>query len=256
MNGRLILRAGVQNGRTVLRESVATFPLQVLRPHAAHCGGGLSLVVLLSGGLLDGDEASIDVVVEAGARLALRTQAATQVHAGRSWQILHATVGEHAWLSYLPHAIVPHADADYHSQTVIEMGASARVLLAETLAPGRVRYGEQFAFTQVRLDLDIRREGALVARERALVRPESGVHAAQLGAATHTTGVYVLGPGEADQVIDEPCGDVLIGRTPLARGGWYVRAVSSRAAALDEVLERIHAHRAGRISASCITSGA
>ena len=105
MNGRLILRAGVQNGRTVLRESVATFPLQVLRPHAAHCGGGLSLVVLLSGGLLDGDEASIDVVVEAGARLALRTQAATQVHAGRSRQILHATVGEHACLSYLPHAV-------------------------------------------------------------------------------------------------------------------------------------------------------
>src|SRR5438876_3262163 len=56
---------------------VGTFPLQVLRPHAAPGGGGgLSLVVLLAGGLLDGDAASIDVVVEAGARLALRTQAA------------------------------------------------------------------------------------------------------------------------------------------------------------------------------------
>jgi urease accessory protein len=148
LNGRLILRAGVQNDRTVLLESVGTFPLQVLRPQAAvGCRGDLSLVVLLSGGLLDGDEASIDVVVEAGARLALRTLAATQVHAGRSRQSLRATIGEHAWLSYLPHAVVPHADAEYHGQTAIEMRASARLLLAETLAPGRVRYGEQFAFT-------------------------------------------------------------------------------------------------------------
>jgi urease accessory protein UreH len=242
LNGRLCLRAGVQNGRTVLLESMGTYPLQVLRPHAAPSPTGCLSVVLLqlSGGLLDGDEASIDVVVESGARLALRTQAATQVHAGRSRQTLHATVGEHAWLSYVPHALVPHADSDYHAQTVIEMQASSRVLLAETLAPGRVRYGEQFAFTQVRLDLDVWRAGELIARERALVRPDPAVHAAQSGPRTHTAGVYVLGPSEREQTIDGPCGDMLIGRTPLARGGWHVRAVSNTAAALDDVLERLY----------------
>jgi urease accessory protein len=255
LNGRLILRAGLRNGRTVLLESAGTFPLQVLRPQAVGADG-LSLVVLLSGGLLDGDEASIDVVVEAGARLMLRTQAATQVHAGRSRQCLNGTVGDHAWLSYLPHAVVPHAHADYHSLTVVEMQASARVLLAETLAPGRVSYGEHFAFTQVRLDLDVRREGELVARERALVRPAAAVHAAQFGGATHTTGVYALGPGEVEPELDQACGDIRIGRTPLARGGWYVRAVANRAAALDEVLQRLATQWAGRIRASCITSGA
>jgi urease accessory protein len=240
LNGRLFLRAGVQDGRTVLRESVGTFPLQVLRPHAAPGpGGGVALVLLLSGGLLDGDAVSIDVVVEAGARLALRTQAATQVHAGCSRHALHATVGEHAWLSYLPHALVPHADADYHAQTVIEMQSTSRVLLAEALAPGRVRFGEQFAFTRVRLDLDIWRECELVARERAVVRPDPVVQAAQFGAATHTAGVYLLGEGEPE--LDFACGEALVARTQLARGGWYVRAVANKAAALDEVLKRLHA---------------
>jgi urease accessory protein UreH len=215
------------------------FPLQVLRPHAAASPTGcLSVVVLLSGGLLDGDAASIEIVVEPGARLAVRTQAATQVHAGRSRQTLRASVGEQAWLSYLPHALVPHADADYHAQTAIEMRSSSRVLLTETLAPGRLNCGERFAFRQVRLEFDVVCEGELIARERGLVRPDPAVQAAQFGAATHTASVYLLGPGE--QAIEDACGETMIDRTPLARGGWYARAVSNHAAALDDVLRRLH----------------
>ena len=135
-------------------------------------------------------------------------------------------------MSYLPHALVPHADADYHSQTVIEMQASSRVLLAEALAPGRVRFGEQFAFTRVRLDLDVWCEGQLVARERGLVQPDLAVQAAQFGAATHTAGIYMLGEGEPP--LDCAWGDALLGCTQLARGGWYLRAVANRAATLDD----------------------
>jgi urease accessory protein len=242
LNGRLVLRAGVRNGRTVLLESLGSYPLQVVRPHASPSADGcLSVVVLLlSGGLLDGDEAAIDVVVEPGARLAVRTQAATQVHAGRSRQVLHGTVGEDAWLSYLPHALVPHADADYHGQTVISMESSSRVLLAETLAPGRVKYGEQFAFSQVRLDVDVRCHSRLLARERALVRPDPALQAAQFGPATHTASAYVLGSNPGTPALEGASrGDTLLGRTPLAHGGWYIRAAATRAAALDEVLQRL-----------------
>jgi urease accessory protein len=239
LNGRLFIRAGVRAGRTVLLDAVGTFPLQVLRPRAAPSPErGAAVVLLLAGGLLDGDDVSIDVIVESGARLALRTQAATQVHAGRSRQALHANVGEHAWLSYLPHALVPHADADFHSQTVIEMRATSRVLLAEALAPGRVRFGELFAFRRVRLDLDVRCEGELVARERGVVQPDQAMHAAQFGAATHTASIYVLGASEPP--LDGACSDALVGCTELARGGWYVRALANRAATLDDVLQRLH----------------
>ena len=73
MNGSLFLRAAVRGGRTVLLESQGTYPLQVLRPHTGIIHGGLSLVILLlSGGLLDGDSISMDVIVDPGARLALR----------------------------------------------------------------------------------------------------------------------------------------------------------------------------------------
>ena len=50
--------------------------------------------------------------------------------------------------------------------------------------------------------------------------------------------IYLLGPGEP--AIDGCSGDAQVGRTPLARGGWYVRAVANRAASLDAVLQRLY----------------
>jgi urease accessory protein len=200
----------------------------------------LSLIVLLlSGGLLEGDEVAIDVVVEQGARLALRTQAATQVHAGRSRQTLRAAVGADAWFSYLPHAIVPHADADHHATTVVHLEPGARAFVAEALSPGRVQHGEEFLYTQVRLDLDVWCANALIARERALIQPDVLTRHAQFGTSTHSASAYLLGGREP--VCVDPSDRTHLGMSPLARGGHYVRVLASRATDLESTLGRLHA---------------
>jgi urease accessory protein len=235
LNGSLFLRAGVREDRTVLLESRGTYPLQVLRPHAAPAQRGLSLVILLlSGGLLDGDRVTLEVVVEPGARLALRTQAATQVHYGHSEQRLFARVAEDGWFSYVPHAVVPHAGADYHGQTRVALANGARALVADSLTPGRVQFGECFAYRQVQLDLDVRRDSALVARERALIRPNQDLHCATWGKYSHVAGAYLLGPAEAPYLT--PGGGMQFGATELADGGWFVRALADRATDIDDLL--------------------
>jgi urease accessory protein len=238
LNGSLLLRAGVREGRTVLLESRGTYPLQVLRPHIEPAGGGLSLVLLLlSGGLLDGDRVSVEVVVERGARLALRTQAATQVHGGRSEQRLDAMVGEDGWFSYVPHAIVPHGMADYQAHTRVTLAAGARVLVADALSPGRVQFGERFAYRQVRLALDITQGAALLARERSSIRPDAALRCAQWGSFSHMAGAYLVGTHHAPVV---PLREgVQVGVTELARGGWFVRALADRATAIDDVLAEL-----------------
>jgi urease accessory protein len=240
LNGSLFLRAGVRQDKTVLLESRGTYPLQILRPHVQSRGGGLSLVILLlSAGLLDGDCLSMDVIVEPGARLALRTQAATQVHAGRSQQHLRASVAEDAWLSYVPHAVVPHAGADYHSQTCLSMEGGARALIADALSSGRVQHGEHFAYDRVRLDLDVDCAGTLVARERALIRPDAALRCAQWGNFSHVASAYLLGPGAPPCL---PGSDRLrAGTSELAHGGWLVRALANRATALDDLLAELSA---------------
>jgi urease accessory protein len=234
------LRAGVSDGRTVLLESSGTYPLQVARPHGTDAHHGVSLVVLLlSAGLLDGDAITIDVRVERGARLALRTQAATQVHAGCSAQVLRADVEEHGWFSYVPHALVPHARADHHARVMVNMRPQARVLVADALSPGRAAAGETFAYTRVRLDLDVFVDGVLAARERAVIQPDAALRGAQFGQFSHVAGVYVLGAGKPP--VTESCTQLRIGSSELAHGGWYVRALAGRAADLDAALSRLHA---------------
>jgi len=238
LNGCLVLRAGVRHGRSVLLAVQGRYPLQVTRPQTDSADGRLALVLLLlSGGLLDGDEVSIDVTLEPGARLALRTQAATQVHAGRSQQMLRASVAEGAWFSYVPQALVPHASADFRSAMEIRMARGARVLVAETLAPGRMQFaGEQFAYASVRLDLDAWCEGELVARERAVVRPDAGLRRAQFGPTfTHTASAYALGPGSAP-VVTPGSSATAMECSELARGGWYMRALGRRAIDLETTL--------------------
>ena len=195
----------------------------------------MSLVILLlSAGLLHGDCLSVEVIVEPGARLALRTQAATQVHAGQSQQQLRATVAEEGWFSYVPHAVVPHAGADYHAVTHLALAAGSRALVADSLSPGRVQFGEHFAYRQVRLDLDVHCAGAQIARERAVIRPDATLRCAQWGTFSHVGSAYLLGPGEQPCV--PPFNSVKAGATELARGGWLVRALAERATAIDEVL--------------------
>lgn len=242
MKGHLELRAGVRDGRTVLLESCGSYPLQVMRPQVVAGTGGLSLVVLLlSAGLLDGDELAMDVCVEPGARLAVRTQAATQVHAGHSKQRLRATVCADGWFSYVPHALVPHAGTDHVTETVVRMEPRARVLVADALSPGRAASGEEFAYSQVRLDLDAWYGDRLVARERATVRPDPALRATVFGEATHTAVAYLLGPGESPRA-DEADGDIRVGVSMLAHGGWYVRVLGKRASEVDQVLANLQAH--------------
>jgi len=172
LNGQLSLRVGLDNGRTRLLEAHCQFPLQVLRPYHSAADDWLSLVVLTpSGGLLNGDELRAEIIVERGASLELRTQAATQLHAGRSCQTWSVSVEDRASLSYVPHALVPHASATHHTTLSAVMAGSARLLLTEIIAPGRVHRGELFAYDELRSNLDLWRDGTLLARERQILRP-------------------------------------------------------------------------------------
>ena len=235
MIGRLRLRAAYEHGRTVLREVCCEFPLVLSRPRADSAGGWLSLVVLTpSGGLLDGDALESDVTIEAGAKLRLRAQAATQIHAGRSSQAWRFTVGADASLDYAPRALVPHARAEHHSRVTAELAPTGSLFVAESVTPGRCHLGEMFSYQELRLDLDIQQNGLLAARERQVIRPEADALACQLGPYSHFAAAYLFG---TDQVRPPTCDGLEAGITSLAYGGQCARLLANRAIDLDRGLE-------------------
>jgi urease accessory protein UreH len=111
------------------------------------------------------------------------------------------------------------------------------VLLAESLSPGRVQHGEFFLYTRLQTNLNVWCGSKLVARERARIFPDPALRCAQFGPFTHAAAVYALGPGDASCVEDTT--GVQLGRSELAHGGWYIRAMAQRAADLDSALEQL-----------------
>ncbi len=241
MNGRLALRVGLEKGRSTLLEAHCEFPLQILRPQRA-ADEWLQLILLTpSGGLLDGDELQAEIVVERGAELELRTQAATQLHSGRSSQTWSMCLHEGASLSYVPHALVPHAGATHRTRLSIAMAGSARLLVAEAVAPGRTHLGELFAYDELCSDLDVLRDGTLVARERQVVQPRASMLCSQLGPYGYFASAYLIGPdAEPFDASTMPITSVVqFGVSELALGGLCMRLLAQRAFDIEEVLAAI-----------------
>ena len=236
MNGLLSVRAGILNGKTTLLDTRCEFPLQIQRPHRGPTSDALTLIVLSpSGGLLDGDELHAEITLERGASLDVRTQAATQLHAGWSSQSWTISLDEGTSFSSLPHSLAPHAGAIHHSKTSAVMAAGARLFLAEALTPGRAHQGELFAYQELRSDLDVWREGRLIARERQLLRPAEGHLPARLGPYRHFGSAYLMGGHMPD--LDWAGYGVEAGLSELASAGDYcLRVLGQRAYEVEAAL--------------------
>ena len=140
-------------GRSSLTRCRATAPLKLISPRQTRD----AITVYTStygGGLVAGDDVSLNVSVDKGAALVLRTQAPTKVyhrHAGRgASQSLHATVADGATLAVLPDPVTCYADADYTQDQRFELNGGASLILLDAFTAGRAARGESWAFQRYR----------------------------------------------------------------------------------------------------------
>ena len=147
---RLRLEVG-PSGRTVVSEQFSQVPLQVQR--AMYPGDGPSgmahlYMMSVSGGILQGDRNRIDVEVGGGAAARILTQGSTRVYsmnADFATQIVNLSVGEGAYLEYVPHSLIPYRGSRYYQRTHARMSGGT-LLCSEVALPGRMASGEAFAY--------------------------------------------------------------------------------------------------------------
>jgi len=114
--------------------------------------------------------------VEKNACAHVTTQGATRVHAmdaNHAAQLQQLTVGEGAYLEYLPEVTIPYRDARYASRTHVVAAPSATVLVAESAMAGRKHHGgERFNYRVLSLATEVvRPDGTPVFTEKVLVEP-------------------------------------------------------------------------------------
>lgn len=132
--------------RSDVIRSRAAGPLRLLHPRAA---GNAAWIVTssLGGGLVDGDEVALDVVVESGTAL-ITTQASSKIYKGTSRQRLDVRVHGDGCALVVPDPIVPYRDASYTQVTRIALAAESSLVLSDMVTAGRIAHGERWACTR------------------------------------------------------------------------------------------------------------
>lgn len=175
MQGGIQLRAERIAGRTRITDLACRPPLQVLRAHHVDPGRpDLASVILASpaGGILQGDELTIDIRVGPGARLRVGTQSATRIYRapiGESRQIVRLEVEAEGYLEYLPDPYIPYAESRFSSATTAIVAADGALIIGEVVAPGRAARGEILAFERFESTVEIARPDRMLLATDAVI---------------------------------------------------------------------------------------
>jgi urease accessory protein len=101
-------------------------------------------VITTAGCVLQGDRLDVSISLGPGATAHVTTQAATKVHqmnADAAEQSGQLHLADQAYLELLPGPVIPHRHSRFTTSTTATVAATATLLSAELLAPGRKHHG-------------------------------------------------------------------------------------------------------------------
>ena len=171
--GRLELGFVRREATTVLAHRDHRGPLGVQRPFYTDSDPGTCQVYLLHppGGLVSGDDLSIDVSVGERAHALLTTPAATKIYRSRggskATQQVSLRLARAARSEWLPQETIVYDGARAALATRIELAAEAELIAWEVTCLGRPACDERFTHGALGQRIEVQREGAPLVLERA-----------------------------------------------------------------------------------------
>ena len=252
----LVCAADVHN-RTFIREQSFRAPFHLNKPY----WDGHALIVQIvnpTAGIFAGDTLTSRVAVEGGARVLLTTPSANRIHAmpsGRASLEQHFSVADGAWLEVMPELFIPQAQCRYRQRTSVEVADGGGLFFVETLTPGRVARGENFAFTEIGWEFELRHAGHLIARERFVLQPsdESTAALRRPFPTGYYASCYVISrqvPPEHEvwrAIHDLGSDDAVVGVSRLVAGGSTIKILAADSIALTRTLRTVRSQLAAFI---------
>ena len=153
-NGKLkiVLDIEPSSGRTRIKEKESTFPLSVqkeiyydqFQPKMTHI-----YMVSSSGGILQGDRYSIDIILEKNALAHITTQGATRIYGmnvSNAIQVVNVSLDDGAYLEFIPDQIIPYKNSRFYQEINFKVHDNATMIYSEIISPGRIGMGELFDY--------------------------------------------------------------------------------------------------------------
>ena len=140
-------------------------PLRILFPNSGPGEPETGTLVTTSGGLVGGDDLTIEIRCGAGAVGRIVGQAAEKIYRSTSEDVridMSLVAAPGSWLEWLPQETIIFDNARLRRRTVVEAAPGARVLAGEIIVLGRTAMGESVTGGLVHEAWDVRRDNRLV----------------------------------------------------------------------------------------------
>lgn len=204
MNAVLHLQASLREHVTYLKHSYFSPPLKIANVTEYKKGHDLHLMLMSSSpGILDGDDYTLDIQIDADCSLYLHTQSYQRLFTMKTGavQTMKVALQKGASFVYLPHPVVPHQHAFFIAKNEIYMAEACSLIWGEILTCGRKLNGEIFQLSKYQNTTSIYLNTRLVIKENLLLEPAivHPVLMGQLGNYTHQASLIIL-----DEALDIP----------------------------------------------------
>ena len=162
---------------TVLAHAHVRAPLKIVRPFELDAGRVLVQILHLGPGLCAGDEYTIDITVQTGARAVVIMQSASRVlgmpERTHATQRVTLTIEPGGHLEYYPGLTIPFADASFVQRVYVDAARDSRVGILETWGMGRSGRGEHLAFRRISSRTTLTIDGDAVYADAMELEPSS-----------------------------------------------------------------------------------
>jgi urease accessory protein len=153
-NGKLKIVLGVDtlSEITKIKEKESVFPLSVQKEmHYDQFQPKMTHVYIMSssGGILQGDKYSIDMILEKNALAHITTQGATRIYkmnSSNAIQVINVSLDDGAYLEFIPDQIIPYKDSRFYQEINFKVHDNATMIYSEIISPGRIGMGETFDY--------------------------------------------------------------------------------------------------------------
>jgi len=219
-------------------------------------GAAYTLLLNPSGGLVGGDQLSIDLQLRDDAHVIISAPSANRVYRSQgevSVQNVDLTVGSGGVLEWFPEHTIPYAGSRFRQKLQATLASGATLLLWDALAAGRIARGERWAFADLDNDIRITTASGGLLTERYRLDQQTDLGRVGLAEAwNYVASLFVINDAMPAEVwsrleskvaliVDERPGLVLGGVSTPAVPGLAVKLLAKAAPDLMYMLESIWA---------------
>ncbi len=203
-----------------------------------------------SGGILQGDEQKIQIVMGKSSSARITTQSATKIYKmdnGHASQYINLNVQEGSYLEFIPHQIIPFKSSRFYQEVNLEVEKNAVLIYSEIISAGRIASGEKFDFDLCFLRTSASRNGRLLFADVMSLNQKDKLYLKSVfGGKFFLSSIYIIGNSIPMEPIIEKINLVTINSSFLAGcsslpndSGIIVRILADSASEIMSLTESI-----------------